>query len=107
MPCLRVRWLWLWLAQFSFGWNVRGWGGLLALSLCDECADFGEVVVEDGMPGPCSSAVDAVEAGAVQSVVAFDAVDAAFAAGSPADHAPERAPLLDAAPFGVGAAFAG
>ena len=79
----------------------------LALSLCDECADFGEVVVEDAVSGPCSGAVDAVEACAVQSVVAFDAVDAAFAAGSPSDHALERASLLDAAPVGAGSAFAG
>jgi len=72
----------------------------------EECDDLDEVVVEDAVPAPGSSPVDAVGAGAVESEVAFRAADPSFATGPPSDHLFERSPVLDLASCGVRSAFA-
>jgi hypothetical protein len=52
-------------------------------------------VSEDGLSGPDAGPVEAVEAGAVPAVAAFEAADPALAAGSPLDDPAEGRSVLD------------
>jgi hypothetical protein len=72
----------------------------------EESGDLGQVVVEDPVSAPGSGAVESVDAGAVESEVAFGAADPSFASGAPSDHLPERSSVLELATLRVRFAFA-
>jgi hypothetical protein len=75
--------------------------------LSDEAGDLGEVVGEDAVSGPGSSAGEGVHLGSSAAVVAFDAVDASFGAGAPSDHALEASGVFGGAACLAGSSFAG
>ena len=88
----------VWLAGV-FGFDRR--------SSFEEAGDLDEVVGEDAVPAPGSGALESIDAGAVESEVAFRAADPSFAASPPSHHLLERAPVLDLAAGRVRSAFAG
>src|SRR3954470_18278005 len=54
-----------------------------------EGADLDEVVGQDCLSGPDACSIEAVEAGAVPAVAAFEVADAAPAGGAPLDDSAE------------------
>jgi hypothetical protein len=68
--------------------------------------DSGQVVGEDPLSGPGFGSFEAVQAGTVPAVSAFEGADPVFASGSPFDGSAECSALLDVLAGGTGPAFA-
>ena len=62
---------------------------------------------QDPLSDPGAGSVDAVDAGSVHAVAAFEGGDAAFGAGAPLDQPPERGLPFDLTPGGGGFGLAG
>jgi len=79
---------------------------ILLLVFAGEGGDLDQIVGEDPLPGPGFRSLEAVQAGAVPSVSAFEGADPAFASGAPFDGSAERSAFLDVLAGGTGSALA-
>src|ERR1700730_16119799 len=73
---------------------------------CGQGGDLDQVVGEDPLSGPGFRSFEAVQAGAVPAVSAFEGADPAFASGSPFDGAAKCWAFLDLLAGGTGSALA-
>src|SRR3954464_14330580 len=88
------------------GADVRCRGPGAVIRSAGEGADLDEVVGQDCLSGPDACSVEAVEAGRVPAVAAFEVADAALAAGAPLDDSAECRAVFEGLSGLAGAALA-